>query len=430
MEQNQELEDDDLNFGGRACDSAQYFDSESEDNMIDFGEFNPYGIMGDMCDGVFNEVYNGGSITGFGGDMFDPMNDQHHAMEFGLPDGSCSVSIDDGHDSAFDRNEIDSDRGYGTCTKGLPQEVFRKVLSVKRHLSILRLNHQIYDEASLVLHSHLTIAVNPGDALTDTPGNAIVSQSKIWRHAPSKELKYSNINGETVYDALPLDGFMEPHVFARFQKISYTADFDFGCDDAAPSLYISDDLSVRASDAAKFISYLKTTTKHSILLFGDPLPAHRFDNRLREEAEDTADVTVSRVTDTQPSTADVFQKFVDLLSNSPFIRHLEFILRVEVRREGSIRYSSSDSEDEVDSVQVSRDIEKEEAADERATELMLESGVLDCLQELSNVKSFSLRIATYGCGGKTMTPQKKHLNIMEDLKKTVERNWAIKHGLR
>ena len=84
MEQNLELVYDDMDFG-RACDMAQYFHSESEDDMTDFGDFNPYGIpMGDMCDDMFNEVYNGVSITGLRDDMFNSINNHQHAIEFDL----------------------------------------------------------------------------------------------------------------------------------------------------------------------------------------------------------------------------------------------------------------------------------------------------------------------------------------------------------
>ena len=53
MEQYLELDDDDMDFGGRACDMAQYFDSESEDDMTDFGDLNhtayPWGTCATTC---------------------------------------------------------------------------------------------------------------------------------------------------------------------------------------------------------------------------------------------------------------------------------------------------------------------------------------------------------------------------------------------
>lgn len=408
--------------------------SDFEDDVFDFGGTNPYGIaMGDMSDGMFDEVYNNCSTMGFGGDIDDYvshqlgddyMTDQLDAMDFGRPDTSSSNSTDgedesekeDGHDIQFLEKKIS------------PKRVLENGLKTKRHLAILRTNRQIYDEASALLHSDLTIDVNPGDAVTDGPGNAIVKPTKkVWRHAPINDISSTNSNGQTIYKSLPLDGPVEPHVFARFEKISYLADFTFEPDQAAPSLYVNDDLSVNDEDAAKFVSYLTTATS-TTRWFEDPIPGRSFDNGRRETLQDVADITISSVSVSHPSTAGIIQNFVDLLSNSPFIRHLELTLTVEVRCKNPIDDLGSDSDDESDS-QEAKDDEKVEVADERATELFLESGVLDPLRKLSNVKCFSFEIETMR-GIKFMEPKQKYLNMVGDLKKATENNWVVKHGPR
>lgn len=354
-----------------------------EDDMLDIGGYNPYGIpMGDMCDGMFNDVY-------FINDMFIP---------------PPSISTD---------NECESDERWGV-----------RVLSwtkVQRHLAILRTNRQIYNEASALLHSDLTIDVN-----TDS-----VKQTKnIWRHGPSDGLGFTNTSGQRVYRSNLLNGLVEPHVFAQFQKVSYHADFSANFQRNAPTLHINDDLSVKAEDAAKFVSYL-TTVKGTTRWFEDPVSS-RFDNGRRQTVRDVTGITVSSFTVAEPSTADIVQNFVDIISRSPLIRQLEFIVNFEAGLSDSPVDSSLDSDSDLDSEQKAKGaekrIEKAEMARERATELFMESGVLNCLCKLPNVKCFSLEVATLGRGGKIMKLRRKHLNIVRDLKETIEKNWMAKHG--
>ena len=399
-----------------------YGDSESEDDMFDFGGFNPYGMaMGDMSDGMFNEVYNNCGTMGFGGEIDDYvshqlgddyMNDQPYAMDFDRLDTSSSNLIND---------EDESD----TCLSGkrkFLKTMPEKELKTKRHLTILRTNRQIYDEASALLHSDLTIDVNAGDVMTDSPGNAIVKPTKnVWRHAPFKGFGFTDSNGQTVYKSFPWDGPVDPHVFARFEKIAYHADFDFGSDVAAPRLFINNDLSVRAEDATKFVSYL-TTAKSTTRWFENPIPGRPFDNGPRETLRDVTDITISSVTVTQSSTAEIIQKVVDLLSSSPLIRHLEIIVDLDVRCTNFDDVLDFSSDAETNSEQDAKDDEKMEAANERATELFIESGVLDSFRKLSNVKCFSLKIDTAGLGDKVMKPQQKYLKMIEDLKKAIEKN--------
>ncbi len=375
-----------------------YGDLDSEDGMFNFGGFNPYGVpMGDMCDSMFNEVYNNRGAIGFMNDMLSPPS---------------PMSINkDGHRVRFLQKKVQKSK-------------------IKRHLAILRANHQIYQEASSLLRSDLTIDVTPGDAFTDIPANAVVKQTKkVWRHAPSDGLGFTDSNGQTVYQSLPLDGPMEPHFFARFEKVSYHADFKFERTGTAPSLYINDDSTVRADDAARFMSYL-TTAKGTTRWFEDPIPGRPFDNGRRGTLEDVAGINLSSVTSTQLSTAEIIQKFVDLLSSSPLIRHLEFVLDLEVNRVEPFKDPGLDSDDETDSGQEAYYDERKAVGNERATELLLESGVLGSLRKLSNVKCFSLKIAPDGCGDKILKPQQKHLHIIRDLKDVIEKNWQVKHSLR
>ena len=301
-----------------------------------------------------------------------------------------------------------------------------KAPRVKRHLSILRTNRQVYDEASALLHSDLTIGVSPGYALalTATPGNAVVSQStKIWRHVKKKGRDVRNTQPQTVYKPYLASNLMQSHVFARFEKLYYNGRFDFSCDASAPAIQINDDLSTRAEDETKFTSYLTTATCPPQLFKG---ATHLLQDVCKQKPKGAAVSPMSGITVTNATTADVFRKLGDLLSTSSFIRDLEIHLDISV---GCATWYDEiyPGEDEYWEQRATLD-QRTGAANERATELFLESGVLDPLRKLSNVKGFSLKIYTQGLDGLIMRPKEKHSCMMESLKEVIENNWHVKHG--
>ena len=419
--------------GSDSFDSDNYDDSNFEYDMFDGDDYNPYGIpIGDMGDGMFNEMYSLGGPVPFEDDMADYMDYQRHAADTHGLDSWFNDFADEqnGHvsdDSTDDENGREVDHGMrDPKTSVLPEES-----PTKRHVAILRTNRQIYDEASALLRKDLRIKIKPGDALLNDPASAIVKESgKVWRYDPFKGLGFTDTHGRTVYKSSALNGAVEPHVFAQFRKIHYKADFDFQLDSAAPGLYVDDDLDVNVEDAAKFASYL-TTAKSTTRWVEDPLPGHCLDSGRRETLEDVADITISSVTITEPSTAEIVKKFVNLLSNSPFIHHLEFVIHVEVTCEADTDSdSSSDSDDETDSEKDKKDVLKWRVAYEKGTELFLESGVLDSLKDLTNVMCFSPKVATIGRGETPMKLQQKHVKILRDLKEVIENNWRIKDGSR
>ena len=416
--------------GSDTLDSDAYDDSDFEYGMFDGDDFNPYGIpMGDMGDGMFNEVYNLGGPMPIEDDMADYMDYQRHAADTRGLDSWFNDFTDDqnGHVSN-DSTDDENGREVGHGMRDSKTSVFPKESHTKRHMAILRTNRQIYDEASALLRKDLRIKIKPGDALLNHPTSAVVKESgNVWRYDPFKSLGFTDTHGRTVYKSSPLDGAVEPHVFAQFRKIHYKADFDFQLDSAAPSLYIDDDLVVNVEDAAKFASYL-TTAKSTTRWVEDPLPDHCFDSGRRETLEDVAGITISSVTVTEPSTAEIVKNFVNLLSNSPFVHHLEFAIDIKVTCEADTDSdSSSDSNDETDSEKDEEDVLKWRVAYEKGTELFLESGVLNSLKDLTNVMCFSPKITTIGRGETPMKLQQKYVKILRDLKDVIEKNWRIKH---
>ena len=91
-------------------------------------------------DDMINEVYLGG----LGGDMFDYSS----AMGFDSLNGLSSSSIDD--ESSYYESSNDA------CSFKTKQ-----TLPLKRHLSVLLANRQIYNEASDLLRSELTVVIGP-----------------------------------------------------------------------------------------------------------------------------------------------------------------------------------------------------------------------------------------------------------------------------
>ena len=110
-----------------------------------------------------------------------------------------------------------------------------------------------------------------------------------------------------------------------------------------------------------------------------------------------------------------------MLSRSPLINILEVALSVKV----PANYSRVDTRSHWELGP--RDAEKEEAVNLRAYELFLESGVLEPLKKLTNVKRFTFDFALVNHlpQRKLFQPKQKHLDIIDDLKATIERNWVV-----
>ena len=335
-----------------------------------------------------------------------------------------------------------SDRGEGNneahytarypTLEGLLEAMFGKVRKAQRHPSILRTNHQIYHEASAFLYSDVTIGLSPGYALalTATPGNAVVSQNtKIWRHLRPLPRDLPDSQCQTAYEPYLPDKFMKPQVFSRFEKLYYNGRFDFSYDASAPTIHINDDLSTEVEDDSNFFSYLTTATKPT-QLYKDLSLSPQYDifmrNLFKQTLKNAADGPLSSITVTYPTTADVFRRLGDLFSASPFIRDLELDLEIHVSATtllDEIR-PGEDGYCEQQFILNQRAL----AANERATELFLESGVLDPLRRLSNVKEFNVRICTQGRGGLIMISKKRYSSMMEDLKNVIQKNWVLRHG--
>lgn len=255
----------------------------------------------------------------------------------------------------------------------------------KKHPAILRTNRQIYDEASSLLYTEATLTLDPGDifCLAKRPHALMFGtpNEMPWRHNPLNGLGKKDENGVVTYDTPQTGGLMEPHVFARFQKIFFDGFFDIEHTQNV-ELWIDDDTYViKAEDAAKYQRVLRRS--------------------------------------------NIIKDLVQILSNSPLIKRLEISLEVEVMAGSNLLMEEplEESGDEADEMDMKVD-KIEEIANEKATELFLDSKICDPLLKLSNVYTFDFRFGfEHREKGEEYKPLPRHVNLLRDMKATIEANF-------
>ena len=255
----------------------------------------------------------------------------------------------------------------------------------KRDLAILRTNRQIYSEASYVFYSEAILTLEPGDifCLARNPRRLEfgVSEEMAWKHNPLKGIGKKNKKGVVVYNTRPLSGDIEPHIFAKFQKISFDAYFD---DDHTQPLemWIDDDTHVvREEDASTFRRIF--------------------------------------------SGSNLIKDFVKILSNAPRITRLEIALEVEVLANSNLIMADLMEEwDDEDRGAQDKTEKIMDIANEKATELFLESGIMEPLKTLSNVSYCDLKFGFEHRGeGDEYKPPLKYVQMLKDMKETIESNF-------
>jgi hypothetical protein len=250
------------------------------------------------------------------------------------------------------------------------------------HPAILRTNRQIYLEASSLLYTEGIITLEAGDiiCLARNPSASMfgVPYHGAWRHNPLHGLG-KEVDGAVTYDTATMSGKMDPHVFARFQRVLFDANFDFEHTQMV-ELWIDDDTHVvNSEDAEKYKQLLRTST--------------------------------------------VMKDFVELISKSPLITTLEISLEVEVMVSSNLMNEEMDDSDDENETEVKID-KLMEVGDEKATEIFLDSGICESLKELSNVKNFYF---TFGFDHREeddpYVPLPRHVALIKEMKETVEGNF-------
>jgi len=253
----------------------------------------------------------------------------------------------------------------------------------RKHPAILRVNHQIYFEASSVLYSEGTLVIEPGDifCLTNTrkPLKFGDRNENPWRHNPLKGVGKLNEKGQTIYNTPAMGGLMEPHVFARFQKITFDANFDF-LSTQHIEMWINDEtFVVNPEDAANFRKILRSST--------------------------------------------IIKDFVKIISNSPKINSLKIFLEVELMVSSSLMMEEVPSDDEEADDAEERVDKLMDIGNERATEIFMDSNICEPLLKLTNVRNFEFRFFEDREDDERYTPLEKHMELIHEMKETIEANF-------
>ena len=182
-----------------------------------------------------------------------------------------------------------------------------------------------------------------------------------------------NKDGVVVYATAPLSGDIEPHIFSKFQKIYFDGwfyNFEMWVD--------ADSHALRAEDAAKYKQLFQSS--------------------------------------------NLFKYLAQILSNSPRITYLEFTLEVDVTADSKLvledlmAENGSEDEDQEDSI--------ENIANEKATELFLDSGIMEPLKTLQNVSSCEFKFGfNYRNTEDEYKPPAKHVRMLKEFKDTIEANF-------
>ena len=323
-----------------------------------------------------------------------PIIDPEDGAECRSEDGWTDETDDDSiiselmHDfeDEFDE-ESDED---STDSEDYEDEDLDEAEDLKRNLAILRTNRQIHSEASSLFYSEALLALEPGDifCLAKNPFDLQFGypNDMAWKHNPLKGIGRKNKAGVVRYDSPQLQGDVEPHIVAKFQKIFFDA--DFGEEHTAGiELWIDDDThEIREDDA--------TCAKRLI------------------------------------QSSLIFKHLTKILSNSPRITHLEISLEVEVMAASNLIIAVEDfdehedmDEDEATETEMKAD-RIMEIANFKAREIFIDSKVMKPLLKLSNVASFTFKFGFEWLEEEeAYKPPARYVKLLKTMRDRIESNF-------
>ena len=238
-------------------------------------------------------------------------------------------------------------------------------------LEILRINRQIYSEARALLYSQVPLAME----LANIPGaeekygrDLVLKDKTIWRHGSPGGVSLREDDGSYVYSRPHLNGLMDPHVFANFQRFFINANFNFQDRKRLPMLLFDNTLHIDPRDRSDFAERLRNMT--------------------------------------------ILEPLVQLLSNLPILRELSITFAVGASY--TLRRGITVVAGEMQLVHLARD---------QIVELFLDCGVLQPLAKLSNVQSFNFEFEGRSNNYYLQLRQRERL---EELKATIKSNWKEK----
>jgi hypothetical protein len=306
---------------------------------------------------------------------------------------------DSDDDSSFDSEFEEmmfgtSTREYITAEEAMADAAFdaeyastrEQYENLKRFPAILRTNKQIYYEASSLLYSEAVLVIEPGDifCLRKKPIDLPFGTRNPcpWRHNPLKGVGKLAADGIVKYDTPEMDGHMEPHVFARFQKIYFSAVFDIEHTQHV-EMWIDDDTHVIPQEA--ILAYQRVLNSSHLM-----------------------------------------KDFVKLLSRSPRITRLEICLEVEVMATSELLLEDTpfDIDDEEADARDEKADRLMDIANEKATELFLDSKICDPLLKLSNVQTFMFKFGfEMRDEDEIYNPPQKYNDLFQTWKTQIEGNF-------
>ena len=302
-------------------------------------------------------------------------------------------------------------RGTRTC-------IFRhgalKEFEIRRFPAILCTNHHIYDEASRFFFSNLEIHLAPAYVLSMALNSTEIAV------APGSDMN----------SMLDLISVTKPDVLALFKRITFEIDFNLQFASQLNELEVG--LSPR-------------TPNNDISLLSNTMPRLFVDENLTVVPDDAAKLLAFY------RRSNLIHNFVNIVSKSPGLTRLVITLHASVFVDYDIDSDFDLSPDSYYTNWPDMDLDLDKNADklkslfnepesvskhdlmtavanERATELLLDSGILAPLEKLSNVQSFQFEFETQDRNGELYKPTPKHLELLIDLKRKIEGNYSVGTG--
>ncbi|KAF7897717.1 uncharacterized protein EAF01_008683 [Botrytis porri] len=261
---------------------------------------------------------------------------------------------------------------------------------------IFRVNKQIYEEASSMFFAEATVVICCNDLFFFN--NKIFKLGTMygrnpWRHNPLTAVAKKLPNGTIQYDQEDLGGWVEPHIFAKFQKVVFDCALEEEHTENVPLFLDIETGKIDSEDATRFRNCLSNLT--------------------------------------------FVKDFVKILSKSPVVNKLTINVLVEVTAETRLDAESIDSDDEdaldeMEEKQSKADLE----ANMAATEVFLDCGMFKPLKHLKNVRKLEFRTGFADfVPAVDYKPKEEHHLMAKKLKSLVEGNFkapeeSTRGGLR
>ncbi|TGO08615.1 hypothetical protein BTUL_0200g00070 [Botrytis tulipae] len=216
---------------------------------------------------------------------------------------------------------------------------------------ILRVNKQIHEEASAMFFTEATVVICCNDLFFFNDKifrlGTMYGQNP-WRHNPLTSVAKKLPNGTIQYDQEDLGGWVEPHIFAKFQKVVFDCALEEDHTENVPLFLDIVTGKFHSEDETRFRNCIKSLT--------------------------------------------FVKDFVKILSKSPVVNKLTINLLVEVTAETNLDAESIDSDDEdaldeMEDKQSKADLE----ANMAATEVFMDCGMFKPLKYLRNVRKLEFR---------------------------------------